>query len=253
MNDSVDFLPQDAVAFLKMADGECRFPIRPVREGDFLVGSGMDCDLRLGDGLLPPLHSVLRVTPTRAYWTRLVRQPDLIINGESVQQADLNDGDLVEIGPFRMLFRLASARAEESIQRLLQADSPSLVRSALADMTAPQLVDALQNEISSLNSLTRHAADSMAELITAASELSESVAAEKRRAPIAESPRSENVSDRADLISLIQLQADRIDSISEVLEHVVRQQRVMTDVLHGLTERFSGSSAQTPPMRRASA
>jgi hypothetical protein len=255
MSDVVDFLPQDAVAFLRLADGESRFPVRPIREGDFLVGSGMDCDLRLGDGVLPPLHSVLRVTQNRASWTRLVRHPELVVNGESVQQAEVNDGDVVEIGPFRMLFRFAEAQSENALQTLLAADAGFIRPEHMSGMSAPQIVDALQSEIAILNTFNRTAQDALAELISAADRLAEttsragSASLTSAADSLSHRPQSED-----DLLRVIQAQADRIETISEVLEHVVRQQRVMTDVLHGLTGRIAEfASATTPNVRRASA
>lgn len=255
MSDVVDFLPQDAVAFLRLADGESRFPVRPIREGDFLVGSGMDCDLRLGDGILPPLHSVLRVTQSRASWTRLVRNPELVINGESVQQADVNDGDVIEIGPFRMLFRFAEAQSENAVQALLAADAGCIRPEQISAMSAPQIVDALQAEIAMLNSFNRTAQEALIELIAAADRLAEtssgtgSVPLTTPAGSSSHGHQSEN-----DLLRVIQAQADRIETISEVLEHVVRQQRVMTDVLHGLTGRIAEFAAVTTPnVRRASA
>ncbi len=55
-----------------------------------------------------------------------------------------------------------------------------------------------------------------------------------------------------DILRQLQSQADRIEVLSDVLEHVVRQQQVMTQVLHSLTERLNEATSR-PATRRASA
>jgi len=250
MTEHIETLPQDAVAYLRMADGECRFPIRPVHEGDFLIGSGMDCDLRLGDGILPPLHSVLRVTSKAAIWTRLVRLPALVVNGETVQQAELNDGDLVEIGPFRLTFRFASERAEAALQDLLTADRRSIGANFPSGLSASDLTDLLHREMVTVETLQRNTADAISEMFRIFGQPDSETNAQTRST--AEPPK-ESAHDGEELLRIIHSQADRIESLSEVLDHVVRQQRIMTDVLHGLTERIAAMQSNPGSIRRASA
>ena len=107
----IKFLPRDAVAFLRVADSDARFPIRPISEGTFLIGHGSACDLRLGDHEVPALHSILRVTRTSASITLMAERPELIVNGEAVQRAVLQDGDIVEIGDVRVVFRFLTENA----------------------------------------------------------------------------------------------------------------------------------------------
>ena len=85
----IKFLPRDAVAFLRVADSDARFPIRPVSEGSFLIGHGTACDLRLGDHQVPALHSILRVTRSSASITLMAERPELFINGELVGGCDI--------------------------------------------------------------------------------------------------------------------------------------------------------------------
>ncbi len=252
MKDVVDFLPPDAVAYLRFADGDARFPVRPVPAGDFLIGSGADCDLRLGDGVLPPLHSVLRVSSHDASWTRLVRTPELFVNGESVRQIHLHDGDLVELGPFRLVFRFAAEQAEFALSDLLSKDQAA--KDGLAALPAlhpHQLVDAIERELNQLQQWDHKAQHGILELLDSVSKLTDRFAALSYH-PGGSADKGESSGERDSVQQLLQFQADRIESLSEVLEHVIRQQRVMTDVLHGLTERLSQMTVQSPVRRRAS-
>lgn len=257
MKEITDFLPKDAVAVLRIAEGDTKFPIRPIPVGDFLVGSGADCDLRLGDGLLPPLHSVIRVTATIASWTRLVREPEVFINGEAVRQATLYDGDLIELGPFRLQFRFVSAAAQpldcptesmtRSVQTLLQDD----LHNGL-----PRLIDAIERDVRLIDAMDRSTADGLTELVAAARQLAQTPVigtsawhGESRTvSPPAEVFATTN---SEDISRQLQLQTARMDSISDVLEHVIRQQRIMTEVLYGLTARVTELTQQQASHRRA--
>ena len=61
MEDITPFLPGDTVAYLRLADGERRFPFRPIATGLFLIGQGPGCDLRLGVPDIPSIHSALHM------------------------------------------------------------------------------------------------------------------------------------------------------------------------------------------------
>lgn len=257
MKEVVDFLPPDAVAYLRFADGDTRFPIQPIPSGDFLVGSGADCDLRLGDGVLPPLHSVLRASAHDASWTRMVRGPELFINGESVRQAHLHDGDLVEIGPFRLIFRFAQEQAEILLQDLLHSEA-EIARNATppAALHAHQLVHALEREMDQLAVWERSAHDGLADLLAAVQSVAERLQS-GQGLPSTRSGQDDAdnrlwLDERDELQRLLQYQSERIESLGEVLEHVIRQQRIMTDVLHGLTDRLSHMTLQNSLRRRAS-
>lgn len=262
MKDIVDFLPTDAVAWLRIAEGDTRFPIRPVPAGDFLIGSGADCDLRLGDGVLPPLHSVLRATASTASWTRLVREPDVFVNGESVRQSTLQDGDLVEIGPFRLLFRFATAVGQNSADHLPSVvPDEALTGGVCSNKSAAQLVDAIEVELELLAAFDRNQNDGIVELLAAAARLARSPVVSLAATTVSPARPSEadatyGVSEHgetelSDIQRVLQLQATRIDSISEVLENLIRQQRLMTEVLHSLTARVGDLTQQQTLRRRA--
>lgn len=250
VKDIVEYLPEDAVAYLRFAEGDTRFPIRPVPEGDFLIGSGPDCDLRLGDGLLPPLHSILRVSATSASCALMVKRPELVVNGDPVRKADLFDGDLLEIGPYRFVFRFVGEQGRIALDTLtVTGHSSGRAVPAVGSMSAAELVHELELEMEQISALNRSCQQGVAELMSALNALP-NAGHEQGFAPA--TSHYENSDPAAlEVTKQLQAQADRIEALSDVLEHVVRQQQIMTQVLHGLTERLSDLTAR--PSRRASA
>ena len=104
VEDITPFLPGDTVAYLRIADGNRRFPFRPVSSGMFLIGQGPSCDLRLGMSGIPSIHSVIQLNEESAEIIRVADRPALIVNGEAVERSQLCHGDVVEIGDVRLAF-----------------------------------------------------------------------------------------------------------------------------------------------------
>ena len=105
LKDLTAILPQDTVACLQLADNGRRIPFRALTPGLFLIGSGPSCDLRLGESGVPSLHSMIRVDETGAQIALLCAGPPLLVRGAEVPCADLADGDSLEIGGFRAVYR----------------------------------------------------------------------------------------------------------------------------------------------------
>ncbi len=243
MNSPKPNLPNEAVAWLRFAEGESRFPLHALPIGDFLIGSRADCDVCLGDGILPPLHSIIRITEDTASWTAMVRTPGLIVNGQSVRHTYLQDGDLVEIGPFRMTFRLIETRAENERQRLLdQEQSSELTADAVVNLEPEQLVDAIHAEIEQMRLLDRSTLHGLNDLFIAASNSANNASEPLRNA----------ANDPFELISeQLRRQQARLDTMSEAIDHIVQQQRVMTEIMHHLTQQVSAISTKPPGFRKA--
>jgi cold shock CspA family protein len=168
----IKFLPRDAVAFLRIADSDARFPIRPISEGSYLIGHGTACDLRLGDHEVPALHSILRVTRTSASITMMAERPELFVNGESVPRAVLQDGDLVEIADVRLIFRFVN---EEAIPETLESTAPDageddipIELKQVEELAVPDLVTGLEIEFQLLRDLQNTSAETMNVLLNAA-------------------------------------------------------------------------------------
>lgn len=113
LKDLTAIFPRDTVACLQLADNGRRIPFRALTPGLFLVGSGPSCDLRLGEAGVPSLHSMIRVDETGSQIALLCGGPPLFVRGTQVSCADLADGDLLEIGGFRAVYRSVQAAMAE--------------------------------------------------------------------------------------------------------------------------------------------
>ena len=261
----IKFLPRDAVAFLRIADSDARFPIRPISEGSFLIGHGSACDLRLGDHEVPALHSILRVTSTSAFITLMAERPELFVNGESVPQAVLHDGDLVEIADVRVVFRFVNEESlPESLPTALSAseeDDTPIELQKVEELTIPDLVTGLEMEFELLRELLSTSAETIDLLINAAQRSVEGASiklappslrlvGQEERFEAADREKLQEISSR------VKQQESRLGDVCHVLEQIVSQQQIMTTALQSLADRLSelrNSVSGEPTTRRASA
>ena len=261
----IKFLPRDAVAFLRIADSDARFPIRPISEGSFLIGHGSACDLRLGDHEVPALHSILRVTRTSASITLMAQRPELFVNGEALPRAVLHDGDLVEIADVRLVFRFVQ---EESMPELLpsamsateEVGSPIELNN-VEELTVPDLVTGLEIEFQLLRELQNTSAETMDVLLNAAQRSVEG-ASIKLSPPSLRLVGQEERFEAADrekleeIASRVKQHEMRLGDVCHVLEQIVSQQQIMTTALQSMADRLTelrNSTAGEPSTRRASA
>ncbi len=266
MENIIKFLPRDAVAFLRIADSDSRFPIRPISEGSFLIGHGTACDLRLGDHEVPALHSILRVTRSSATITLMADRPELIVNGESVPRAVLHDGDMMEIGEVRLVFRFVT---ENAITETVEAaavvfdEAPTSTESeSLAELSASDLVTGLEVEFQLLSDLQTTSIDTMDRLINAARQSADGVTIKLAAPPLRVVGAEERfvAADREQLQEIhakVKQQESRLSDVCHVLEQIVAQQQIMTTALQSvadrLTELRSGILSDAAITRRASA
>ena len=241
----IKFLPRDAVAFLRIADSDTRFPIRPVSEGAFLIGHGTACDLRLGDHEVPALHSILRVTRSSASITLMSERPELIVNGESVPRAVLHDGDMVEIGDVRLVFRFVTEATAPQIE-----ESPlyeNLVSDDLgspAELAAPELITGLEYEFQLLNDLQASSTDKIDGLLNAARQAVDGASIRLAAPPLRVIGMEDQflAIDREQLQQIalkIKQQEARVGEVCQVLEQIVNQQQIMTSALQGVADRLT--------------
>lgn len=90
------------VLYLEVCRGQSTQPLRPVLKERFLIGSAEACDLQLSGSDVPALHSVLVLGNGRVTFERVGSAPEALLNGRPVETALLNDGDVLEIGPFSL-------------------------------------------------------------------------------------------------------------------------------------------------------
>lgn len=262
----IKFLPRDAVAFLRVADSDSRFPIRPVSEGSFLIGHGSACDLRLGDQEVPALHSILRVTRLSASITLMAERPELFVNGESVPRAILQDGDIVEIGDVRLVFRFLTENAvsetAETLSSTPDEGTAEPISESIEELSAPELVNGLELEFQLLSDLHSTSADTMDRLLNAARRSIDGASIKLAAPPLRVVGTEERfmAADREQLQDIgqkVRHQESRLNDVCHVLEQIVSQQQIMTTALQSvadrLTELRNAMPGEPSTTRRASA
>lgn len=158
--------------------------------------------------------------------SRCWRPPTLCINGQTVSHADLRDGDLLEIGDFRAVFHFCQP-ATDSATTPAHLNEEIAVRKQLLELAA-----------------------------SARSAASESDSAISDSQFFGDEHQLDNESDADDLLLRLDLLDRRMDDSARALKELVRQQRIVADVLQRMAVQLeqlaTGSHAGTPP-RRASA
>ena len=101
--------PNDAVGYFRIASPSRRQQVEPVTVGTFLLGSGVDCHLRFGSDQIPEVHTELTVEPSRVMMSAKAAYPPVYVNGTAETECRLYDGDLLELGSERLLFRFSAA------------------------------------------------------------------------------------------------------------------------------------------------
>lgn len=138
---------------LDVLRGRTRHPSRPVDRDGFLIGSGPDCQLRLGDDEVPEQHCVLHIDDEGLAVERLASAAELLVNEVPVDTARLGDGDVVSIGPFAFVLR------DEAVD--VETIDPT-------ELSAADLVDLLEDEMQSVDSLEDARREAARELVAAA-------------------------------------------------------------------------------------
>jgi hypothetical protein len=141
---------QDAspVVCLEVLRGLTQFPRRPFPVGRFLIGSGTDCDLRLGGAEIPVLHSVLLVDSAGVTLEAVAGSPPLAVNGNTCQTTRLRYGDVIAIGGFEFAVQTPVAAtpalptaAGEAHEAGPHCDDELAMRSAI------ELVELIEGEV----------------------------------------------------------------------------------------------------------
>ena len=118
--------PPAPFLYLEIRRGKTDYPERPVYSRNFLIGSGSDCDLRLGGAEIPEAHSVLVVEEDEVRIQWLAEAPPLFINGELAQECGLCEGDQIEIGRFEFIVhRLLEHAAVAKEHKHTKPDTPA--------------------------------------------------------------------------------------------------------------------------------
>lgn len=247
MSISGHVFPNDAVGYFRIASPTRRQPIEPVTVGSFLLGSGGDCHLRFGDETIPAVHTELTVEPGRVMMSAKVAYPPVYVNGTVETECRLYDGDLLELGTERLLFRFSSADQritlnEREFLEGLDSNSEQITaqNSVMAEPTVETLVERLEEQVSLVEELTQNDEDGLADLIRSVAAASASKSGESGDSHSSLQQLAMQVAEHRDSTRL------RLDSMTEVLNKVVQQQKLIADSLQALSERvlsFDASQA----------
>ena len=150
---------------LRIERGRTRFPERLIDEERFLIGAGSNCHLQLG-GEMPILHSIVVTTPEGLWIDSVVQTPQLLVNRLPVRECELVSGDVLEIGDFTFVIEEKFAMTES-----VPADDIENEQVDLRDLSAEDLVDLLQAEMTALEEHEASRVDGATALLNAAAEL----------------------------------------------------------------------------------
>ncbi|RCS41233.1 hypothetical protein DTL42_21930 [Bremerella cremea] len=96
-------------AELLITRGQASFRIRHIESSVYMLGSGSECDLVLGDDQFPELYAYILRT-NEGYQIRcLDAEPVLTVNAEDTLLCRLNNGDRIRCGPYEFRFHQAAA------------------------------------------------------------------------------------------------------------------------------------------------
>lgn len=96
---------------IEIQRGQAKSRLREVAVPAFLIGAAADCDMVLGDTQFPEVHSYLLCSERGITLRHLGFQPGLTVNGISVSQATLVDGDRIRTGPYEFVMHIGPALA----------------------------------------------------------------------------------------------------------------------------------------------
>lgn len=137
----------EPVAWIGVASPSSPHRLESMLAGTFQIGRGKTCHLRLGDESIPELLAVIVADRTRARISTQSNSPLLLLNGEPVEDSPLRDGDLLEAGPYTLVFRRLRNGAESAVVD----DGGGGIDTSKA--TAAELVEALEEEIAVVEEL----------------------------------------------------------------------------------------------------
>jgi hypothetical protein len=140
---------------LEIRRGRTENPLRPMLGERFLIGSGADCDLRLGGDDIPPLHSLMHFDGADLWLEAIALEPPLKVNGQTVKTILLRNGDRLEVSSFDFVVRhdrrhpqvdTADAAPESEHQPRVDFEA-SFPLDELPSLGTEELVDQLDREM----------------------------------------------------------------------------------------------------------
>jgi predicted component of type VI protein secretion system len=130
--------------WLEVRRGLTRAPRREILGRRFLIGAGSNCQLQLGGGDVPILHSILLVEEDGAHIDAVVATPQLLVNGRPQRSADLRDGDVFTIGKFE--FQVHVPLPTGALQSAAGQEPPPAAAADPGQLSATELVALIEGE-----------------------------------------------------------------------------------------------------------
>ncbi|UUO08138.1 FHA domain-containing protein [Blastopirellula sp. J2-11] len=112
--------PARLQAELLIRRGRAEKPSRPITPPLFLIGSGNDCDLVLGDPQFPDSYAYIYHRGSQLTLRWFGEGPELTVNGEPFTDGKLADGDRVRCGPYEFQLAVTSGGGAKENRRTLQ-------------------------------------------------------------------------------------------------------------------------------------
>ncbi len=154
----------DAVAWIGVQSPSLPHRMESVSAGVFQIGRGATCHLRLGDECIPEVLALIIADRQRARVSCQVEIPQILLNGEPVQDSPLFDGDILEAGPYTLVFRRLQTAA-------LAVKPDEDVHSDPSALSAEQLVNRLDDEFATIEALDRTPVTGLREMMARITEL----------------------------------------------------------------------------------
>lgn len=229
MDFSGHICPNDTIGYFRIAAADGRQPVEPVAVGQFLIGSGPSCQIRLGSSNIPEVHTMLAVEPDQVSLSAKASEPTVFVNGCAVRECKLQDGDLLEIGDHTMLFRRVGAEERITLDETEFTEASGI--------SAEEIVDRLDDQMHLVEELGRTSNDGIVELLTAVAQT-----AVERHTPIQHGGDRQGSGELQQVLSLLQKHHEasriRLESLTEVLDNVVQQQKLIADTLEVMSRRI---------------
>jgi hypothetical protein len=239
-------------AYLELRYGVARPRTYPIAEAGFLIGTVLGCDLRLPGADLPPVLCLIARRREGVGIRKLVATQPVLVNGHSVSQMLLADGDRITVGPVELLVHAptlaVSADAEPSrFQAELVARSRELeaaqrhLDAQVGELETDRILwynrrDEIEQETRQLRDEQQRQADGSADL--------------QRRTETVQREQEELTRQQAELVAgQQQLQAAR-EELSGIRQQHYERYRARRDRLAGLEEAVRRAAAKVQEGKR---
>lgn len=238
MSFSGQIYPEDTIGYLRIASDTGRHPIEPIGPGEFRIGSGPGCHLRFEGASIPDVQVVLLADRDSVLLRCTSEAPPVIVNGAEETEYRLCDGDLLEVGSHRLLFRLIAA------QNRITLDEEAFVspENSAEERSAEDLVDSINTQIELVEELSHSPDAALADLMKTVAAFGEEAAEVNRKVESA----TEFQQVKSLLLRHHEASRIRLESLTQVLNNVVQQQKLIADTLEVMSDRIQKLSGEGP-------